>query len=58
LKDPGDGPCAEEDGATLPFAVMGLSVRDVHRRVRIFEGDYEHKQNLYYDCVQAFSGEW
>ena len=26
----------------LPFAVMGLAVKDVHRRVRAFEGDYEH----------------
>ena len=37
---------AEEDGsgegAPLPFAVMGLPVKDVHRRVRAFEGDYEH----------------
>lgn len=33
---------AEEDGAELSFAVMGLPVRDVHRRVRAFEGDYEH----------------
>jgi len=35
---------AEEDGAgeSLPFAVMGLPVKDVHRRVRAFEGDYEH----------------
>lgn len=35
---------AEEDGAgeALPFAVMGLPVKDVHRRVRAFEGDYEH----------------
>jgi chromosome partitioning protein len=35
---------AEEDGAgeSLPFAVMGLPVKDVHRRVRAFECDYEH----------------
>lgn len=33
---------AEEDGAALPFAVVGLAVRDVHRRVRAFEGDYEY----------------
>ena len=35
---------AEEDGAgeSLPFAVMGLPVKDVHRRVRAFEGDYKH----------------
>jgi chromosome partitioning protein len=35
---------AEEDGAgeSLSFAVMGLPVKDVHRRVRAFEGDYEH----------------
>ncbi len=33
---------AEEDGGELSFAVMGLPVRDVHRRVRAFEGDYEH----------------
>lgn len=35
---------AEEDGPgdPLPFAVMGLAVKDVHRRVRAFEGDYEH----------------
>ena len=35
---------AEEDGSgePLPFAVMGLPVKDVHRRVRAFEGDYKH----------------
>jgi chromosome partitioning protein len=35
---------AEEDGSQdpLPFAVIGLPVKDVHRRVRAFEGDYEH----------------
>lgn len=33
---------AEEDGAELSFAVMGLPVKDVHRRVRAFEDDYEH----------------
>ena len=35
---------AEEDGAgqSLPFAVMGLPVKDAHRRVRAFEDDYEH----------------
>ena len=29
-------------GDPLPFAVMGLPVKDVHRRVRAFEDDYEH----------------
>lgn len=38
---------AEEDGGngatqSPPFAVMGLPVKDVHRRIRPFEGDYEH----------------
>jgi chromosome partitioning protein len=37
---------AEEDdngaGQSPPFAVMGLPVKDVHRRIRPFEGDYEH----------------
>jgi chromosome partitioning protein len=35
---------AEEDssGDSLPFAVMGLPVKDVHRRVRAFERNYEH----------------
>ncbi len=35
---------AEEDGAgeSPPFAVMGLPVKDVNRRVRAFESDYEH----------------
>jgi chromosome partitioning protein len=35
---------AEEYGSgdPLPFAVMGLPVKDVHRRVRAFEDDYEH----------------
>lgn len=30
------------DGESLSFAVMGLPVKDVHRRIRPFESDYEH----------------
>jgi len=33
---------AEEDGGALSFAVMGLPVKDSHKRVRAFEGDYEY----------------
>lgn len=33
---------AEDGSGELPFAVMGLPVKDVHRRVRAFEGDYQH----------------
>lgn len=33
---------ADEGGEELPFPVIGLAVRDVHRRVRAFERDYEH----------------
>jgi len=33
---------AEEDGAVLSFAVMGLPVKDVHRRLKPIAGDYEH----------------
>ena len=33
---------AEEAGGPLPFAVVGLPVKDVHKRARAFEGDYEH----------------
>ena len=32
----------EEDGGEVRFSVMGLPVKDVHRRVRDFEADYEH----------------
>lgn len=32
----------ENSGGPLPFAVVGLPVKDVHRRVRAFKGDYEH----------------
>jgi chromosome partitioning protein len=31
---------AEEEAAVLPFGVMGLPVKDVHRRIRAFEPDY------------------
>jgi chromosome partitioning protein len=30
------------DGESPSFAVMGLPVKDVHRRIRPFESDYEH----------------
>lgn len=33
---------AEEDGGSLGFSVMGLPTRDVHRKLKGFEGDYEH----------------
>ena len=33
---------AEEDGGSLPFSVMGLPTKDVHRKLKGFEGDYEH----------------
>ncbi len=33
---------AEEDGGALGFSVMGLPTRDVHRKLKGFEGDYEH----------------
>ncbi len=33
---------AEEGGASLGFSVMGLPVKDVHRKIKGFEGDYEH----------------
>lgn len=33
---------AEEGGGTVPFEVVGLAVKDVHRRVRGLAGDYEH----------------
>ncbi len=33
---------AEEDGGRLPFSVMGLPTRDVHRKLKGFEGDYRH----------------
>ncbi len=33
---------AEADGGRLPFNVMGLAVKDVHKKLRGFEGDYEH----------------
>lgn len=33
---------AEEDGGELPFAVVGLPTRDVHRRLRPVAADYEH----------------
>jgi chromosome partitioning protein len=33
---------AEEADGPLPFAVVGLPVKDVHKRARAFEGDYEH----------------
>lgn len=33
---------AEEDGDTLPFAVVGLPVRDVPRRLKPLASDYEH----------------
>jgi chromosome partitioning protein len=33
---------AEEDGGVLPFAVVGLPTRDVHRRLSPVAPDYEH----------------
>lgn len=33
---------AEEGGGEVPFEVVGLPVKDVHRRVRGIAGDYEH----------------
>jgi chromosome partitioning protein len=33
---------AEENGAQLTFSVMGLPVKDVHRKLKGFENDYEH----------------
>ena len=33
---------AEAGGGTVPFEVVGLAVKDVHRRVRGLAGDYEH----------------
>lgn len=33
---------AEEDGGRLPFAIMGLPTRDMHKKLKNFEGDYEH----------------
>lgn len=33
---------AEEDGAALPFAVVGLPTKDVHRRLKPVAADYEH----------------
>ncbi len=33
---------ADEGGEGLTFPVIGLAVRDVHRRLRAFERDYEH----------------
>jgi chromosome partitioning protein len=33
---------AEEDGRRLPFSVMGLPTRDVHRKLKGFEADFEH----------------
>ena len=33
---------AEEDGAALPFAVVGLPTRDVHRRLKPLATDYKH----------------
>lgn len=33
---------AESDGGRLPFSVMGLPTKDVHKKLRGFEGDYRH----------------
>ncbi len=33
---------AEEGGGTVPFEVVGLAVKDVHRRVKGLSGDYDH----------------
>ncbi|MDP9488412.1 MAG: ParA family protein [Actinomycetota bacterium] len=33
---------AEEGGEELPFPVVGLPVKDVHRRIKKIEGDYDH----------------
>ena len=33
---------AEDGAGELPFAIIGLPTKDVHRRVRAFEEDYSH----------------
>ena len=33
---------AEEDNGRLAFSVMGLPVKDVHRKIKGFENDYTH----------------
>jgi len=33
---------AEEGGGEVPFEVVGMAVRDVHRRIKGVAGDYEH----------------
>ena len=33
---------AEEGGGEVPFEVVGLPTKDVHRRVKGLVGDYEH----------------
>lgn len=33
---------AEEDGGRLPFSIMGLPTRDVHKKLKGFQNDYEH----------------
>lgn len=33
---------AEEDGGDLQFSVMGLPTKDVHRKLKGFQKDYEH----------------
>ncbi len=33
---------AEADWGRLPFSVMGLPTKDVHKKLRGFEGDYRH----------------
>ena len=33
---------AEESGGEIPFEVVGLPTKDVHRRLRGIAGDYEH----------------
>lgn len=33
---------AEEKGEDLGFSVVGLPVRDVHKKIKKLEGDYEH----------------
>lgn len=33
---------AEEAGGSVPFEVVGMAVKDVHRRIKGVAGDYEH----------------
>lgn len=33
---------AEEGGGRLPFSIMGLPTKDVHKKLKGFQNDYEH----------------